>query len=165
MRSSPTLSLVVAMDRNRVIGRDGGLPWRLSADLKYFKSITMGKPIVMGRRTHESIGRPLPGRENIVITRDPDYVAPGCRVVHHLDDVLALPAPEVMVIGGASLYADLLPRAQRLYLTEVLAEVTGDTWFPDFDRGDWREISRSDHRADAVNQYDCSFVVMDRRAP
>ena len=126
------ISLIVAMDRQGVIGAGGALPWRLSGDLKHFKAITMGKPIIMGRKTHESIGRPLPGRENIVITRQKDYRAAGCAVFHGIETALEACAnhAEVMVMGGASLYEELLPRAARIYLTRVEAEVTGDTWFP-----------------------------------
>ena len=119
------ISLIVAMDRRGVIGVNGALPWRLSDDLKHFKAITMGKPIIMGRKTHESIGRPLPGRENIVITRQKNYRAAGCTVFHGIETALEACAnhAEVMVMGGASLYEELLPRAARIYLTRVEAEV------------------------------------------
>jgi len=160
------ISLIVAMDRNGVIGAGGRLPWRLSADLKRFKAITMGKPIVMGRKTHESIGRPLPGRENIVITRDRNFRAPGCTVVHGVDAALdrCRDVEEVMVMGGAELYRQLLPRADRMYLTEVNAAVVGDTRFPEWDRAAWRELSRENHPADAANQYSYSFAILERRA-
>lgn len=161
-----SLSIVVALDRNGVIGRDGALPWRLPADLQRFKAITMGKPIVMGRRTHASIGRPLPGRRNVVLSRQPGFEAPGCVVYASLDDALAaLDAPEVMIVGGAALYAEALPRASRLYLTEVNAEVSGDTRFPPFDRGDWREVSAESRAADARNAHDCTFRVLERVSP
>ena len=158
------LSLIAAMADNRVIGRDNKLPWRLSADLKHFKALTLGKPVLMGRRTFDSIGRPLPGRHNIVITRDPDYRAEGCSVVHSLEEALqaASDSDEIMVIGGAQLYEQLLARADRLYLTLVHAEVEGDARFPEFDSGEWQEASREDFHADDKNEFDYSFVVLDR---
>jgi dihydrofolate reductase len=161
------ISLIVAMDRNGVIGAAGRLPWRLPADLRRFKAITMGKPIVMGRRTHESIGRPLPGRENIVMTRDRDFRAPGCTILHGVDAVLehCRGAEEIMIMGGAELYRQLLPKADRIYLTEVNASVAGDTYFPAWDRASWREISRQPFAADGANQYSGSFVVLERRVP
>lgn len=161
---SLNLSLVVAMDINRVIGINGDLPWHLPTDLKYFRDITMGKPIIMGRKTHESIGRPLPGRKNIVVTRNPDFSAVGCEVVTtlHAGLELASDAPEIMMIGGATLYVDTLPMAHHIYLTEVHAEVEGDTWFPAIDENQWQEISRADFSADERNQYDYSFVVYER---
>ncbi len=126
------IAIVVAMAANRVIGRDNQLPWHLPADLKHFKQLTLGKPVVMGRKTYASIGRPLPERTNIVVTRDRDYEAPGCVVVHSLDEALAAAgeAAEVMVIGGAGIYRQVLPRTDTLYLTEVHAEFEGDTLFP-----------------------------------
>jgi len=159
------ISLIVALARNRVIGRDNQLPWRLSADLQHFKGLTMGKPIVMGRKTHESIGRPLPGRANIVVTRDSGFSAEGCRVVHSIDEALvaAGDVDEVMIMGGENLYSQLLPRADRLYLTEVQAEVSGDAWFPEFDATQWQELERESHRADENNEFDYDFVVLARR--
>jgi dihydrofolate reductase len=158
------LSLVVAVDRNRLIGRDGGLPWHLPADLKRFKSITMGKPIIMGRRTHESIGRPLPGRRNIVLTQSERYAPPGCEVFHSLQAALdALhDLPEVVVVGGAALYVEALPLCARLYLTEVNADLTGDVYFPEFQPGEWREVSAEAHAADATHAHDYRFRVLDR---
>ena len=159
------ISLIVALARNRVIGRDNQLPWRLSADLQHFKGLTMGKPIVMGRKTYESIGRPLPGRTNIVVTRDSSFSAEGCRVVHSIDEALVAAggADEVMIMGGENLYSQLLPRADRLYLTEVQAEVSGDAWFPEFDQTQWQELERESHRADEKNEFDYDFVVLTRR--
>lgn len=159
------ISLIVALARNRVIGRDNQLPWRLSADLQHFKGLTMGKPIVMGRKTYESIGRPLPGRTNIVVTRDSSFSAAGCRVVHSIDEALVAAggADEVMIMGGENLYSQLLPRADRLYLTEVQAEVSGDAWFPEFDQTQWQELERESHRADEKNEFDYDFVVLARR--
>jgi dihydrofolate reductase len=161
--SQSVLALVVAMDRQGVIGKGGTLPWRLPADLKHFRAITWGKPAVMGRKTHESIGRPLPGRKNIVVSRDPGYSSPGCSVVHSIEQALAhtQSAAEVMIIGGAALYAETLPRAQRIYLTEVHAEFDGDVHFPAYDRTAWKERERVDHPADAVNLYPYSFVLLE----
>ena len=158
------ISIIVAMDTNGVIGKDGKLPWHLSADLKHFKAITMGKPIVMGRKTHESLGRVLPGRENIVITRNNNYQAPGCTVLHSLDDVFVhcRNADEIIIMGGAELYVQILDRANRIYLTEVHAEVSGDTYFPAYDGDQWREVQRQDFRADEKNRYDYSFVILER---
>ena len=153
------------MAANRVIGRDGGLPWRLPGDLRRFKAITMGKPILMGRRTFESLGRPLPGRENIVITRDRSWSAPGCRVAHSLDEALALAgeAGELMVIGGAEIYRLAWPRLDRLELTEVHADVEGDTRLEGFDAAEWREVAREHHPADERHALAFSFVTLERR--
>ncbi len=158
------INLVVAMSRNGVIGHDGGLPWRLPGDLKHFKSVTMDNPIIMGRKTHESIGRELPGRLNIVVSRQADYRAPGCEVVNSLDAALtaAGEACEVMIIGGAALYAEALVRTQRIYLTEVHVDLDGDTEFPSIDRTAWSETERQCYAADDKNEYDYSFVVLDR---
>jgi len=161
------ISIVVAMDRNNLIGSRNGLPWRLPADLKHFKSVTMGKPIVMGRKTHDSIGRALPGRRNIVISRDPDYSpADECIVVESLEAALesARGAEEVMVIGGASIYEQALPLASRIYLTRIDAEFQGDTWFS-FDAVDWQEVFRMDHSPDADNLYAYSFMELEYVAP
>lgn len=140
----PVISLVAAMARNRVIGAGGRMPWHLPEDLKRFKKLTMGAPLIMGRKTHDSIGGPLPGRRNIVVTRRPGAIFRGCEVAHSLDEALALAgdAPEVFVIGGAELYRAALPRAERLYLTRIDAEYPGDTVFPEFDPADWRETAR-----------------------
>lgn len=152
------------MDRNGIIGKDYTLPWRLSSDLKYFKAVTMGKPIVMGRKTHESIGRPLPGRDNVVLSRETDYQAEGCTVLNSLEDVYKryADAGEVMVMGGADLYEQTLDKATRIYLTKVHAEVDGDTWFPKIDWDIWEEVGRQDFKADARNEYDYSFVILER---
>jgi dihydrofolate reductase len=140
----PLVSLVVALARNRVIGAGNRLPWRLPEDLRRFKRLTMGAPVILGRKTHESIGRALPGRRNIVVTRRPDARWEGCEVAGSLEAALALAgdAPEVFVIGGAELYRLALPRADRLYLTLIDADYDGDTFFPDFDPADWRETAR-----------------------
>jgi len=159
------IAIIVGMDEQGVIGVDDRLPWRLSADLQNFKATTMGKPIIMGRKTHESIGRPLPGRENIIITRNSEYQSEGCVVLHSLDDAFehCREAEEVMIMGGAELYQQTLDVASRIYLTEVHARVAGDTWFPDYDRDAWREIERRDFRADEKNEHDYSFVVLEKR--
>lgn len=155
------------MGRNGVIGRGGTLPWRLSSDLKRFKAITMGKPILMGRRTHESIGRPLPGRENIVITRNRDYAAPGCTVVHSLEEALraAGSAPEVMVVGGAELYREALPLCGRMYVTEVEDSGEGDTHFPAFRREEWRTVHEEAVPADERNEFPSRFLILERAVP
>ena len=140
----PLVSLVAALARNRVIGAGNRLPWHLPEDLRRFKRLTMDAPVVMGRKTHESIGKALPGRRNIVVTRQPDARFAGCEVAGSLDAALALAGdvPEVFVIGGAELYRLALPRADRLYLTLIDADYEGDTFFPGFDPADWRETAR-----------------------
>jgi len=152
------------MDRNRLIGRDNQLPWRLPADLAHFKKTTLGKPVVMGRRTFESIGRPLPGRTNIVLTRSPDFEAGGVYTADSIESALqrAGNAAEVMVIGGGAVYRQVLPLAQRLYLTLVDAIFEGDAWFPEFNPAMWREIQRSGHSADVNNPYEYSFVTLEK---
>ena len=163
-------SMIVAMASNRVIGRNNKLPWYLPGDLKYFKQATMGKPILMGRKTYESIGKPLPGRLNIVITRDTSWTAPGVTAVNSIDEAFSVAAGqaeldgqnEVMVIGGDQIYAACLPVVDRLYLTEVHADVEGDAYFPEVEWTHWKEIGREDFKAEAPNPYDYSFVVYDR---
>lgn len=158
------LSIIVAMDRNRVIGKGDALPWHISEDLKHFKKITMGKPIIMGRKTHESIGRPLPGRENIILTRDTSYQAEGCTVLHSIEEIFehCKDIEEVMITGGAEIYKLALDKVSRLYLTEVHTEVEGDTCFPEFERNEWSEVSREEHKADEKNEFDYSFVLLER---
>lgn len=154
------LSLIVAMDRNRLIGSANGLPWQLPADLAFFKRTTMGKPVVMGRKTFESIGKPLPGRQNIVVTRDSAFVADGCVVVGSVEQAIesCAASPEIMLIGGASLYRQTLERADCLYVTRIDHEFDGDTWFPEFDESLWRIESHEDFEADSRNLYARSFV-------
>ena len=158
-------SLVVAVAENGVIGRDNQLPWRLPEDLAYFKRVTMGHPILMGRRTYESIGRPLPGRRNIVVTNNRDFTAPGCVVAHSLEEAwkAAGDADEVSIIGGTALFEATLPIADRIHLTEVQATVEGDVFFPHFDRRDWIETEVMQHPADARHTYPFRIVVLDRR--
>jgi len=159
-----SLSIIVAMAENRVIGVDNSLPWHLPGDMKWFRRHTLGKPVVMGRKTFESIGKPLPERDNIVVTRNPGYEAPGCRVVASIDEAVeAAGEGEVMILGGAELYRQILPRADRLYLTLVHAEIDGDAFFPEIEWGQWRELERQDCQRDERNPYDYSFVVLKRR--
>lgn len=160
------LAAIVAMSENRVIGKDNKLPWHLPADLKYFKKITLNKTILMGRRTYESIGRPLPQRKNIIVTRDKNFAAAGCLVFHSIDAALASAAAEeeVIVIGGAVLFQQLLPRFDRLYLTLIHAAVEGDAFFPEVDMNEWAETSRAEQRADEQNAFDLSFLVLDKPA-
>jgi len=140
------LSLIVAMATNRTIGLNNQMPWHLSADLKKFKQITMGQPIIMGRKTFESIGRPLPGRQNIIISRNPRYQQPGCSVFNDLDSALqsCTDHDEVFVIGGATLYAATVVCADRLYITEIQKEFEGDTWFPEINPEQWQEVAREE---------------------
>lgn len=158
------LSLIVAMATNRTIGINKQMPWHLSADLKQFKKITMGHPIIMGRKTFESIGRPLPGRQNIVISRDISYQQEGCLVFNDLDAAVQHCADqeEVFVIGGATLYAVTLERADRLYITQINQAFEGDTWFPEIDAADWREVTREDINDDASVDFKYSFISYDR---
>lgn len=157
------ISYVVAIDRNRVIGHNNALPWYLPADLQFFKRTTMGGTMLMGRKTWESIGRPLPGRTSIVMTRDPGYRAEGVKVVHSLDEAIraAGDAPELFVIGGASLFVDMLPMANRIYLTLIDHAFEGDTWFPEIGP-QWREVSREAHTPDEKNRYSYTFVTLER---
>lgn len=164
------LSIIVAQAQNRVIGINNNLPWHLPEDLRYFKQVTMGKPIIMGRKTFDSIGRPLPGRTNIVITRDGSYQPEGVKVVNSLEAARELAesictidgCDEAMVIGGAQIYEQALSLADRLYLTQVHADVNGDAWFPAFHPGDWMEMGRDDFTASGHNPYDYSFIVLQR---
>lgn len=160
----PCISLIVAMARNRVIGADGGIPWHLPDELKRFKSLTLGHHIVMGRRTWESIGRLLPGRTTVIVTRQQDYQARGAKVAHSLDDAIAACGEdeEIFVIGGAELYAQALPRAGRLYLTIVDADIAGDTFMPDYAPGDWREVAAQSFAADAQHRYSFRCVTYER---
>ena len=159
------LSIIVAMDKNRVIGKDGNLPWHISSDLKNFKKITMGKPILMGRKTHESIGKILPGRENIILTKKRNYSVEGCIVKNNLDEVLSnfKKVSELIVMGGATLYEQTLDKVEKLYITEVRACIEGDIFFPEYDPDQWVEISRNSFEADENNEYDYSFTVLERK--
>ena len=158
-----TISIIVAAADKGVIGKRGGLPWYLPAEMAYFKRNTMRHPIIMGRKTHESIGRALPGRNNIVISRNANYVAEGCIVVNSLDEALAAAgdADEVFIIGGESIYQQALPIADRIYLTKVRAAITGDKFFR-YDPKDWQQVFSEKHTADAKNKYAYEFTVLTR---
>lgn len=161
----PRLAILAAVAVNRVIGRDNMLPWHLPADLKHFKALTMGQIVVMGRRTFDSIGRPLPGRVNVVLTRQPDLQLPGVEIAASMEAVLDRfrgDARTIFIIGGAELFQQTLPDCDRLYLTEIEQAFSGDTFFPEFDRDDWREISRETHQ-DASTGLTYHFVVLDRK--
>jgi dihydrofolate reductase len=170
--SGKSVSLVVACARNGVIGRDNSMPWHLPEDLKHFKQLTLGKPIIMGRNTWESLGRPLPGRDNIVVTRNQDYYAHGATVVSDLDTALLLAASladargadEIMIIGGAQIYQQALPVTTRAYITEVDADVEGDTFFAALPDAQWLEVSREKFSACEKNPYDYAFVTLERNA-
>lgn len=154
------ISLIAAMASNRVIGRDGQMPWHLSADLKRFKQITMGAPVIMGRKTFDAIGRPLPGRINIVVSRNPEFRHPACHVVRDLVEACGVcsTSPEVFIIGGATLYEALLADADFVYLTEIHKAFVGDTYFPKLDPGDWYELMREDVSNDQSVDFSYSFV-------
>ncbi|MEE1954519.1 type 3 dihydrofolate reductase [Aeromonas sp. 75A] len=161
------ISMIAAMAHDRVIGKDNQMPWHLPADLAHFKRVTLGKPVLMGRKTFESIGRPLPGRRNLVISRNPGYQAEGIEVVGSVEAALALLAGssvgELMVIGGGHLYAEMLPSADCLYLTQIDLTVEGDTRFPAFDDGQWQRIACESHPADEKNPHPYSFETWQRR--
>lgn len=159
----PAVTLVVARARNGMIGARGRLPWHLPDDLRRFKALTMGKAVLMGRRTWASIGRPLPGRRNLVLTRDPAFEAAGATVVHSLGEALRQAGDTLMVIGGAEVYALALPHAHRIELTTVDADIEGDTHLPPFDPRLWREIAREHHAADARHAHAMDFVTLVRR--
>jgi dihydrofolate reductase len=161
----PVISLIVAMAQNGVIGRDNALPWRLPADLQRFREFTLGKPILMGRKTFESIGRPLPGRANLVLTRDRTWHADGVIAVHSIEAALlqTRTCAELVAIGGAEIYRLLLPLARRIYLTHVHADVPGDTYFPAFDPAQWDDVDYRTHPADERHAYPVTFVTLERR--
>jgi dihydrofolate reductase len=159
-----SITLIAAMGRNRAIGSDGELPWHLPRELRHFKEATMGKPIVMGRRTWQSIGRALPGRQNVVVTRDRGFRATGCDIAHSLVEAVARAAgPEVMIIGGGQLYREALPYADRMILTEVDCAPVADTWFPGWDRSEWSEVAIREERADEKNPYDYRVIELTRK--
>lgn len=159
------ISGIVAVSENRVMGRDNQLPWHLPADLRHFKAITMGKPILMGRKTFESIGRVLPGRVNVIITSDVNYQAPGCLVAPTIDTALKSVeyCNEVFVIGGASLFQCMMPLIQRLYLTLIHHSFEGDVLFPELDWSAWNEIERINHQPDMENHYAYSFITLNKK--
>ena len=154
------------MADNRVIGIDNSLPWKLPSDMKWFRQHTLGKPIIMGRKTYESFGgRTLPDRLNIIITRDNNYQVEGAVIAHSIDEALqaAGNVDEVMIIGGASFYEQMLPQANRMYLTFVNADIKGDAWFPEYDATQWNEVERVEVKADEKNPHDHTFVILDRK--
>ena len=154
------------MAKNRVIGINNQLPWKLPADMKWFRQNTLGKTIIMGRKTYESFGsKPLPDRKNIIITQDKNYQTENASVCHSIDSALqqAGNSDEVMIIGGMSLYKQTLPIADKLYMTVVDADVEGDAWFPEFDMNDWEQLETHNHKADEKNAYDCDFTILQRK--
>ncbi|CAM3896509.1 dihydrofolate reductase [Mesobacillus zeae] len=160
------ISLMWAMDENRVIGKDNQLPWHLPEDLKFFKRITTGHPVAMGRKTHESIGRPLPNRENIIITRNMEYASENCTVLHSVDELLDSAAGtdgEVFVIGGAEIFCEILPYADKLIITMIHDTFEGDTYFPEFDLSQWELMSREEGIRDDKNPYDYEFLIYTRK--
>ena len=165
------IAMIAAVAENNAIGINNKMPWYLPGDLRYFKAVTMGKPIVMGRKTFESLGKPLPGRTNIVITRDKGYSRDGIKVVHSLSDALSLAddiamidgISEIMVIGGAEIYKQAMPKAERLYLTRVYQSFEGDAFFPEFDKGLWQEIAREDHCTEDEKALTYSYLVLERQ--
>ncbi len=160
------ISLIVAMASNRVIGLNNNMPWHLSADLKKFKQITMGSPILMGRKTFESIGRPLPGRRTIILSRNESYQQPGCLVMQSIEAALesCRGDEEVFIVGGEDLYKALLPQASYLYITEIHKDFAGDTWFPDIDETQWQEVTREDINNDESVAFSYSFVTLQNKA-
>lgn len=158
------LSMIVAHANNRVIGKNNDMPWHLPADLAYFKKTTLGKPIIMGRKTFQSIGRPLPGRKNIVISRDESYQVEGVEVVNSVDAALSLvsDSEEVMVIGGGAIYQHCLAAAQRLYITHIDADIAGDTYFPEYDLAVWKKVASTIRPNDEKNQYQLDFSVYEK---
>lgn len=158
------ISIIVAMSENFIIGNENKLPWHLPADLKYFKSVTLNKPVLMGRKTYESIGKPLPQRRNFILTKEVNYSAIDCEVVHSLEAAFNLlkEEKEIMVIGGGKVYEAAFPYVNRLYITLVHGDFSGDTFFPHFDKKDWQEVSRQDFFSDEKNPYSYTFVIYDR---
>ncbi len=166
------ISIIAAVGNNRVIGNKNRLPWDLPADMEHFRKLTKGKPIIMGSLTFESIGKALPGRDNIVLTKDSNYKAPGCKIAHSLEEALLLAenspfckkTKEVMICGGASVYKQYLPRADRMYLTVIKGDFEGDSFFPEFDTKEWEEKEKTSFKADENNPYRYSFLTLERKA-
>lgn len=161
------ISMIAAVALNNVIGNKNTIPWHLPEDFKYFKEKTLGKTIVMGLNTFNSIGgKPLPGRKHIILNNDPNFVPPAdCAVAHSIDEVvdMAKGIEELMVCGGASVYKQFLPLAEKLYITEVHASPEGDTYFPEINKEEWREVWREDYKADEKNKYDYSFIILEKK--
>ena len=158
------LSIIVAVSENNVVGKENKLPWKLSADLKRLKSLTMGHHIIMGRKTWESLGKALPGRINVVITTDKNFKAEGGIVVHSLKEALAISSTddEIFIFGGGKIFKEAMSLVKKIYMTRVHSIIDGDTYFPVLDMNDWKKISREDFKADEKNQYDYSFVTLER---
>lgn len=172
VKIKPRLALIAAMTRNRVIGRHNSLPWRLPADMRRFRELTTGHPVLMGRKTFESLGRPLPNRTNIVMTSDSSYAPQGCLIAHSLDQGLNMgnahlsqDNPEIFIIGGENLYTQALAHADRLYLTQIETQIDGDAWFPKFEQEAWEVVARETRLADEKNLYDCVFLTLERKTP
>lgn len=162
---TPMISLIWAMDQQRLIGANNQMPWHLPADMVWFRQHTLGKSVMMGRKTFDSLGKPLPNRQNIILSRQHDLSMEGCQVLHHLDDVLARAEnQELMVIGGAEIYRLMLPFAQRLYCTTIDATFTGDAWFPQLDMSVWQRTHHVQHAADEKNKYAYHFSIYERQA-
>ncbi|RXT05728.1 dihydrofolate reductase [Ammoniphilus sp. CFH 90114] len=158
------ISVIVAMSRNRVIGKDNKMPWHLPADLAYFKRVTMGHTVLMGRKTFESMGKPLPGRNNVILTRQKDYHQEGCRVLHTIEEALReFKDQDLFVIGGAEIIKEFLPVVDKLYLTQIDEEFEGDTFLPEFDAGEWVEVSRTEGVIDEKNKFPHTFFVYEKK--
>lgn len=161
----PIVSLIVAMTKNNVIGHQNQLPWHLPDDLKHFKALTLNKPIIMGRKTYVSIGKPLPQRQNIVLTQDQNFTAPGITIAHSITECFNITqtAEEIMIIGGASIYQQFLPYATRIYLTLIDAKINGDTFFPEWNKQEWCTLSSEAHSSDEKHQFGFSFVTLSKK--
>jgi len=165
------ISIIAALGRHNVIGANNALPWNLPADMEHFKELTKDKPIIMGSKTFESIGKALPQRDNIVLTKDPDYKAPGCKLADSIEKAVELASEgemgkksgEIMICGGASVYGQYLPIADKMYLTFIEHDFDGDSYFPEFDKEEWKETGRESHKAEGLNPYDYSFVILERK--
>ncbi|WP_221564807.1 dihydrofolate reductase [Alkalihalobacillus sp. TS-13] len=157
------ISLLLAMGKNRVMGKDNDLPWHLPEDLKWFKRVSSGHTIIMGRKTYESIGKPLPNRKNVIVTNDKNYEAEGCVVTHSLDEALRQDGEELIIIGGAEIFKQVLEKTSRIYLTYIDEEFEGDTYFPDLDESKWEMKSKEKGIKDEKNPYDYYFIIYDRK--
>lgn len=161
------ISLLFAMDKNRVIGKDNDLPWRLPNDLKFFKELTIGNNVIMGRKTYDSMNGPLKNRENIIVTRDKNYEVAGCKIIHSIDDILSInekePTKEWFVIGGEEIFKQILPYADKIYMTYIDHSFEGDTYFPEWDESEWEEISKTKGKKDDKNPYDYYFIEYERK--
>ena len=161
-----TISIIVALSENNVVGINNQLPWKLSADLKRVRGLTMGHHIIMGRKTYESIGRPLPGRVNVVITRNTDFKADGCIIVSSLNEAFKISKsdPEVFIFGGGEIFREALPQVSKIYMTKVHHSLEGDTHFPILNSQEWKELERTEFKADEKNEYDYSFLTLERKS-